>query len=272
MIYQGHTAALATQHGKERAIAPPLAAMTGLAVTVPAGIDTDRLGTFTGEVPRPASLRDTLRRKARLGMEAAGLPLGLASEGSFGPHPYMPFLAMGHEAMMLIDDTRGLEIIEEAVSENTNFGALELSRGADVAGFLARIGFPAHAVVLRDGERISKGIASPDELERLLRDSSANARLETDMRAHLNPTRMAEIGKLASRLARRIATPCPACAAPGYGTLRSETGLPCEDCGAPTALVKNLVSGCARCHHEHHMPRPDGRITASPAECPECNP
>ena len=272
MIYEGCTAALATQHGKEQAIAPPLAAATGLSIRVPSGIDTDALGTFTGEVQRTGSVHDTLRMKARLGMRATGLPLGIASEGSFGPHPFMPFLAMGRESMIFIDDARGIEVIEEAFSENTNFAALDIVPGADVEGFLARIGFPSHAVVLRDGDRIAKGIASSADLDGLLKSTGTKARLETDMRAHLNPTRMAEIGKLAAKLASRIATPCPACGAPGYGTLRSETGLPCEACGMPTALVKNLVAGCALCRNENHTPRPDGRSTASPAECPECNP
>ena len=30
---------------------------------------------------------EAARKKARLGMELAGLPLGLASEGAFGPDP-----------------------------------------------------------------------------------------------------------------------------------------------------------------------------------------
>lgn len=272
MIYEGHCAALATQHGKEQAIAPPLAAATGLSLAVPPGIDTDALGTFTGEVPRPAAMRDTARMKARLGMAAASLPLGIASEGSFGPHPFMPFLAMGREVLVFIDDHRGIEVVEEAVSEHTNFAALDLAPQADIGSFLLRIGFPSHAVVLRHGNGVHKGIDSYAALERLLSRHGESGRLETDMRAHVNPTRMAEIGRLAAKLASRLATPCPACGAPGFGTLRSETGLPCEDCGTPTALLRSLVSGCAACRHEHPMPRPDGRIAASPAECPECNP
>lgn len=272
MTYEGLTAALATQHGKEQAIAPAFAAMTGLAVTVPPGIDTDALGTFTGETPRPASMRDTLRMKARLGMKAAGLPIGIASEGSFGPHPFIPFLAGGVEMLVFIDDTRGIEVVEQAVSESTNFASLAITQGADVDGFLARIGFPAHAVVLRSGKSITKGISSRGELDHLLKHCGEGARMETDMRAHLNPTRMAEIGKLAERLASRIATPCPACATPGFGTLRHEAGLRCEDCGAPTQLTRSIVTGCASCRHEEHFPRTDGRTAASPAHCPECNP
>lgn len=272
MLYDGLTAALATQHGKERVIAPAFASLAGLSVVVPAALDTDALGTFTGEVPRPGSMHETARMKARLGMAASDLPFGIASEGSFGPHPVVPFLAIGHEVMIFIDDMHEIEVVEESFSEVTNFAALDLVAGADVEAFLAQVRFPDHALVLRDGPRMSKGITSHDELAALLRTCSAAARLETDMRAHLNPTRMAEIGKLATRLATRMATPCPACAAPGYGTVRRETGLTCTDCGTPTPLVKHLVTGCALCGHEDHMPRSDGRTAASPAECPECNP
>lgn len=48
----GLPVALATKHGKEAAIGPALAASPGLRVVVAAEVDTDRLGTFTGEVER----------------------------------------------------------------------------------------------------------------------------------------------------------------------------------------------------------------------------
>lgn len=272
MIYHGESAVLATRHGKERVIAPAFAAVTGLAVNVPPGLDTDSLGTFTGEVPRPASLRDTLRMKARLGMAATSSRIGIASEGSFGPHPLIPFIAAACEAMVFIDDERGLEVMEERVSERTNFAALDVDQHADVQGFLDRIGFPDHAVVLRHGEEITKGITDRTELDRLLARCIGPVRLETDMRAHLNPTRMTEIGRLADRLAARIATSCPSCHAPGFGRVRSTQGLPCAECGTPTPLTRTLVLGCTRCGHAHDEPRPDGRTTATPAECPECNP
>lgn len=272
MIYGGLTAALATQHGKERVIAPVFEAVTGLRVQVPPGIDTDTLGTFTGEVPRLGTMRDIARQKARRGMVASGLPFGIASEGSFGPHPVIPFLAVGQELMIFIDDMHGIEVVEEAASEVTNFAALELGPEADVDGFLRRIGFPRHAVVLRCGETVIKGIDSRERLQTLLPHARPGARLETDMRAHVNPTRMAEIGNLAARLATRMATTCPGCVVPGFGVVRKEAGLPCADCGTPTPLVRSLVSGCALCGHQTHAPRSDGRVAASPAECPECNP
>lgn len=270
--YEGRTAALATLHGKQRAISPAFRRRLGLTLTVPEGIDTDRLGTFTGEVPRPAGLRDTAVLKAKMGLEATGLPLAVASEGSFGPHPVIPFLALAREALAFIDSARGLTIVEERASERTNFAALDLTPGADVPAFLARAGFPSHGLILRSSGRIVKGITDPVELERLIARAETPARLETDMRAHMNPTRMREIARLAHALARRLATPCPACAVPGFGRIRTESGLPCATCGAPTALVKAEVHGCTPCGHEQRLSRKDGARTAAPAACPLCNP
>ena len=86
--YAGRQVALLTQHGKERVIAPVLEAALGCRVERVARYDTDLLGTFTRDIPRAGTQLDAARRKARLGMELAGLPLGLASEGSFGPDPF----------------------------------------------------------------------------------------------------------------------------------------------------------------------------------------
>jgi hypothetical protein len=270
--YRGMKAALATQHGKDAAIAAPLADAPGIVAVVPPEIDTDSLGTFTGEIPRPGAMRETARMKAALGMAASGLTLGIASEGSFGPHPAIPFLPAAREVMIFVDETHGLEIVEEQLTTMTNFDALDMTPGADLEGFLARCGFPEHALIFRCRDRLVKGITSREVLDDLLRDTGSTARLETDMRAHLNPTRMAEIAELAKKLARRIATPCPSCAAPGFGIVRTERGLPCEQCDAPTGLVRTLISGCAVCGHEDQGPRTDGRITATPSECQECNP
>ena len=265
------TAALATRHGKERVIAPAFARLAGIALRV-AEADTDALGTFTGEIPRALPMRETVLAKARLGADATGLPLAIASEGSFGPHPVIPFLAAAHEMMAFVDLERGLEIVESRRSEATNFAALDVTAEVDVDAFLARIGFPQHALIFRSGERLVKGIMSRAHLGRLIATASAPVRLETDMRAHMNPTRMAEIGKLAEALARRIGTPCPSCGAPGFGVIRSVGGLPCKECGTETPLTRALVLGCALCRHEQEFPRPDGRTTATPAECQECNP
>ncbi len=67
-LYAGQRCVLATMHGKETAIAPVLLGRLGLVVTTAPNIDTDALGTFTGEIPRAGTIREAAVAKARLGM------------------------------------------------------------------------------------------------------------------------------------------------------------------------------------------------------------
>lgn len=50
--FQGRDWVIATRHGKEAVLAPILENALGLRITVPPDLDTDVLGTFSGEVPR----------------------------------------------------------------------------------------------------------------------------------------------------------------------------------------------------------------------------
>ncbi|MFO1089117.1 MAG: DUF6671 family protein [Hyphomicrobiales bacterium] len=278
--YAGADAALATMHGKHAALSPALAARLGMRLVLASAVDTDALGTFTGEIARRGSMLEAAVAKARLGMRATGLRLGIASEGSFGPHPAVPFLPLAIELVVLVDDARGLVIHEQTASERTNYAHCTARHVEDLGPLLDRVRFPSHALVVRpnagDGA-IVKGITDRDRLGAAIAAAAAAsadgaARVETDMRAHLNPTRMGEIAKLADRFADRLAALCPACHTPGFGIIRSEPGLPCEACGAPTALVRTLVRGCVRCALTVNEPRSDGLRLASAAQCPECNP
>lgn len=71
--YAGRCAVLATMHGKQAAIAPVLFDRLGLVVSTAPDLDTDQLGTFTGERPRAGTMRETAIAKAKLGMAATGL-------------------------------------------------------------------------------------------------------------------------------------------------------------------------------------------------------
>ena len=83
---------LATMHGKERVIAPLVQRALGVHLEVPNGFDTDRFGTFSREVPRKHSAIETARAKIIAALEQIPCArVGLASEGSFGPHPQVPF-------------------------------------------------------------------------------------------------------------------------------------------------------------------------------------
>ena len=102
--------ALGTMHGKEAVIAPPLAAL-GVTVVL-AEVETDRFGTFSGEVARTGSMIEAARAKAQAAIAATGLPVGLASEGAYGPHPHFSFLPFGRELLVWLDIRTGQEVVE----------------------------------------------------------------------------------------------------------------------------------------------------------------
>lgn len=269
--WRGRIAVLATMHGKARAIARPFHTRLGLGLSVPTGLDTDAFGSFTGEIPRAGTMVEAAIAKARAGMAATGLTLGLASEGSFGPHPWLPFAAGGVETLVFIDDAVGLVVSETRIARRTNYSRLTLGDG-DLDAWLGRVGFPAHGLVARDGDGtvLAKGITEQAALDRLIAAGATS--LETDMRAHVNPTRQAAIRSVAVALARRLATPCPACGSGGWGVTQSLPGLPCGTCGTPTDLAAALLCTCPACDHQDRQPRPDGRTEADPRQCRLCNP
>ena len=213
--WHGRSVSLATCHGKERAMARPFRVALGLELVVAEPFNTDSLGSFSGEIPRPADGPTTCRLKAEAGMAATGLGLGLANEGSFGPHPAIPFLPVGQEWMTFIDRDKDLVISDHLLARRTNFNHCRVGADTDLAGWLGRVGFPSHALIVRpnqgDGAMpVHKGLQTAPALEAAIaeaRRTSADglALVETDMRAHLNPTRMAAIRALAFRLVRREA-------------------------------------------------------------------
>ncbi len=280
--YRGRKAVLSTKHGKERSIAPPLTAGVGLEILVPDGLDTDMLGTFTGEVPRIGPALEVALRKARLGMARAGLPLGLANEGSFGPHPELVFVPGDHEILVFVDDEMGIEVVEETLSAATNFAHQETAAAEDLDDFLKQARFPSHGLIVRPNSGLQpgllfKGITTPpllaDAVQRCAKASEDGlAHVETDMRAQMNPMRQAVLRDLADRLAQRLAARCPQCGAPGWGVVDVVRGLPCELCGQETEGVREEVYGCPRCELRHSRPRKDGRRQADARDCPFCNP
>ncbi len=280
--YQGRKAVLATKHQKEREIRQPLRDAVGLQICVPHDLDTDLLGTFSGEVERHGSPREVALRKARLGMNGNGLTLGLASEGSFGPHPHLPFIPVDHELLAFVDDELGIEVVEQTLSVNTNFAHDAARAFEDLKVFLARAHFPSHGLIVRPNSGpqpglLFKGITKVQALkEALERCASASAdglaHVETDMRAHMNPTRRQVLREVAVRLGRRLASLCPECRTPGWGVVDVVRGLPCEWCGRETQLVRAEIQGCPRCDHRESCPRSDGLRIASPGECSYCNP
>lgn len=281
--YAGARAVLATMHGKEAAIAPVFLDWLGLNVELAPNLDTDVLGTFTGERLRAGTMREAAIAKARLGMVATGLPIGLASEGSYGPHPTLPFAAGGIELMVLVDDVLGIVASEYLIEDVPAYHHTFAETIDRLAPFLDRVGFPSHGVIVKPAQGrlevapIYKGLRSRPELARAILECAGHspdkrALIQSDMRAHMNPTRMETLRRLALLFTERLATPCPGCGMPGYGQLDIEIGLPCEVCGAPNTLLKHRVFGCVACAHREQRLSLGGITGASPKYCPQCNP
>ena len=277
--YAGCQVALLTQHGKERVIAPVLEPGLGCVIEHVTGFDTDQLGTFTRDTPRPGSQLDAARRKARKGMELSGLPVGLASEGSFGPDPFSGMFPWNVELLVWIDDHLGLEVVGMAQGAARS-GHLQTGDWAEVEAFAAREGFPQHQLVMRpegpDDLRIHKGIADRERLKACFDECQAMARnrqvfVETDLRAFANPSRMQHIEQATFDLLARLQSTCPACNAPGYRVSERQAGLPCAACGLPTTSYRSEVWACARCQHRELKPRTDCTV-AEPRHCSHCNP
>ncbi|HMA46735.1 MAG TPA: DUF6671 family protein, partial [Frankiaceae bacterium] len=124
------------------------------------------------------------------------------------------------------------------------------------------------------GAPVEKGIRDRGALARAVgravhSSAGGQAVVETDLRAHQNPTRMEVIAEVARRLARRLGTPCPACGVPGFGAVEAGPGLPCTACGTPSERVRADVLGCVRCAFRLVRQSPG---SATPATAPPAPP
>jgi len=279
--FQKRRAVLATMHGKEKVIAPLLSEAFALDVFVPSVMDTDHFGTFTRDIKRPADQLATARLKALKAMDITGADIGIASEGSFGVHPSMPFAPSNTEIVILIDRIHDLEILGGYLSLHTHMHHASVTSVPEALAFAADHDFPRHGLIVRKNERSTRGmqkeITSLDALEqavaKMLQESlRKNVFLETDMRAHRNPTRLLNIAKATEDLIQKMKCFCPVCETPGYDCHEIRKGLQCSHCGLPTDNVYSHVYKCAKCSHSEERVFPYGKEHADPGECQFCNP
>lgn len=277
MIYHKQQLLLASKHQKEQVIAPVFKHYLDAELLV-ATFDTDQLGTFTGEIPRPATSKETCVLKARQAGLACNHDYVIASEGSFGPHPQIPFLAVAHEIMLLLDLKRQLVIVEEEISTKTNYQTLIIDKNHNLSDFFKKVQFPSHALCLQTADQtqvIAKGIQTHKDLEHFLQHGfaiSAQLLISSDMRAMMNPLRMQNLASLSEKLAQRILNTCPKCKLPGFGQIGVGGQLPCESCHQESALHALEVLGCIQCEYQTTRTRSDGKTSIPPQFCQYCNP
>lgn len=282
-FYNNTPAVLATMHGKERVIAPLLEGNLGLRVELALGLNTDRFGTFSREIERVGSQLDAARTKIEAAFEnAPDVTIGIASEGSFGPHPYIPFVALGRELILLIDRETGLELTGYDASPETNFDHAVVSNIAAAMEFAERAKFPDHGLIVMGcvdnrpapDRALFKDITGREDFEVAVSDvinKCGAAFVESDMRAHRNPTRMSAIERATLDLVRRFRSRCPTCGYRGFDITERVPGLPCAWCGEPTRLIQRNILCCRSCGHREQRAATD-KPTADPGQCDVCNP
>lgn len=269
---------IVTQHNKESVIIPVFQKKLGVTCSVIRQVNTDLFGTFSGELPRQGSALDAARAKCAAGASFFPSDLIMASEGSFAPHPFIPFVYCNEELLLLTDPLTRREWKASAVTLRTNFGSQVIHSENELIAFALQSGFPYQGLILRALDNpgaLIKGINSLARLKYHYRKISCSSKLvlaETDMRALFNPLRMAFIGQVARELVRLILRRCPACKTPGYAITEIVRGLPCSWCGKPTGSVLLHIYTCSACGHKSDKPFPYGKTKEDPMYCNHCNP
>jgi len=281
-IYNNRVAILATMHNKEKVISPLLKEHLEINVIVPQGLNTDVFGTFTREIKRPDTQIITARLKAKKALEMYDEEIAIASEGSFAPHPLIPYIYANREIIIFLDQENGLEIIGEVFSMETNFNHQTISSLEEAEEFAQKVGFPEHGLVI-SFDNIStgktqfiKGITSKENLinsvETAIKNTNGKFHIETDMRAMYNPTRMKNIAFATQDLINKINSLCPQCNTPGFMINQKIPGLPCELCHQPTSLIKAVIFQCQKCNFTQQQLFPNNQEFADPSLCEYCNP
>lgn len=282
-LFAERIAVLASMHKKEEVIAPVLKEKVGIDLLVPKGFNSDEFGTFSGEVKRRGNQLEAAQRKAERAMAFSNETLAIASEGSFGSHPVIPFFPFNREIVLLKDRENSLELIGMATSTEANYKGSKVNSFEEALSFAESIGFPETGVIVKvretshKGTEIIKGIVSTDLLEeavQTLLDCSEDKSIfiETDLRAMYNPRRMKVIEAATKDMVSKMTSLCPNCSWPGYQISERVKGLPCSWCSLPTDLIKAHIYECKKCGYNEKETFPNGEESADPGNCNFCNP
>jgi hypothetical protein len=260
--------AMLTRHDKVRLIAPLLRQHTGIELVQCDSFDTDSLGSFAGEQPRFMSPAECALRKAALAAELTGEPLGLGSEGSFSAGPY-GLGTFNLELLSCVNIGAGWVVIGRFYGPS-NVQCWTISSQTTLQQALRTV--PAgQRLLLQQHSIIYKGLTPSEAIAQaaplLLK---GEVELSYDLRAHCCPERQQHIANAAQDLAARLLRCCPQCATPGFWPDKAISGLPCEDCAAPTSVTRQRLACCQRCHYTAAYAAEAEYAAAQ--YCPLCNP
>ncbi len=280
-MFEGRKLALATMHQKEKVITPILENELKVKIVVPDNFNSDLFGTFTRDIKRIGTQQEAARKKAIAAMDILGYDLGVASEGSFGEDPSIPFVQSNLELVLLIDKKNNLEISGYAHSSKLKMEGLYVNSIDDVMTYAKKWGFPQYGIILRSNKngknRIYKDLYTENDLiitakKLFSRPFTKKIFIEMDMRAHRNPTRMEVIKQATIDLIKNIKSTCPKCATPGFVITSIEKGLICKQCSLPTDLPKYEIYTCVKCKYSQKKLVTQYGKLANPSYCSQCNP
>ena len=278
-FFKGRKVVIATKHKKEKVLQPLIESELGVNTFVPSDFDTDVFGTFTLDIKREGTALDALNKKVSTAMDIYDTDIAIASEGSFGPHPEVPFVNSNLELVMLLDKKNKIEIIGKHFSTNTNFNQKYVDNINEAIEFAESVGFPEHGVIVRCDEHakeIYKDIENWNDFNNIVslileKNPKHNVFLETDMRAHRNPTRMKNIEKAGIDLIKNTKNTCPDCGTPGLQSKEPTDFLPCGLCGLKSEIPCEYCYICQKCDFfENRRITDDSCI--DPGRCQNCNP
>jgi hypothetical protein len=276
---QNRQVVVATKHQKDAILSNVLSDALQWEFLPTPTIDTDQLGTFSGEIPRHLSPLEAAKAKIALLPANTNATIFIANEGTFTAHPQIPFLTANIELIYVYDNLNNWEFhIYHIDTEHTAFEQA-FTQTAEALQIAEENGFPQQAMIitLKKNEVIQtvcKGLQTPTDLQEALRtveqyDETYEKIISADLRAMYNPTRQKVIQRTAEKLLQALQTVCPQCNTPAFLPNETEKGLPCEWCGNPTDLVIKEISSCKSCAYtvtKTHTHK------ANPMYCMYCNP
>jgi hypothetical protein len=268
-----HTLAFLTCHHKDVAVKTAML-KSGFDIALYDAFNTDTLGTFTNESVRELSQIQTALKKAQMACELTGHAFGLGSEGAFGPHPQVHLLPWNYEVLAFWDAAHQHAIYAVHGTADTNYASQHITSLEEAIEFAKQSQFPNHGLIVGSPSEpfFQKGVQDADEFQQLVQKALAqhsSVWLETDMRAHMNPTRMGVIAQTADKLQALLSSHCPQCHLPGFGLTQHIAGALCKTCNSPTRLPKAEQWTCAKCEYTDSK---ELNTWASAAQCDVCNP
>ncbi len=270
--------ALATKHGKFAQIGPAFETLTEWQIEI-AEIDTDVFGTFSGEIERSLSPKATAIEKAKAGAEFLGYEFGMASEGTIGPHPQMPFVNADFEIIALVNIRKNFALVETFLTSEIQAHSEIVNAETDLDTLIRKLDLPIHSATVKvdvnGSQQFHKGICVPDALKHIISEalslSPKSVQVENDFRAMHSPSRQLNINAVAQKLAARINSNCPNCNEIGWGKVGYEYGLPCSSCFKTVTTAPHAEKhGCVSCDFTSLVSLAQEFV--DPSRCDFCNP